>query len=180
MVRKSGSGLFATAAGQAPAAATRTGAGSRSSGSGAATQPAYLPVPSSTDRHSRDLVLPSSPGMGLAGLFETPLAPRARASGGGGRGFVVDDTPIRSRLLFPVSGNNNGGGNNTNRAKGSGSGSEFGVETGIGKENGRADDGLGVEGAGSVKEDYGEDERRGEEVSIYQRLGWDMTDFDDI
>ncbi|KAL2020893.1 hypothetical protein VTK56DRAFT_7884 [Thermocarpiscus australiensis] len=84
--------------------------------------------------------LPSSPG--LAGLFETPIAPRSAKD----RLIVVDDTPIRSRLPF-------GGGDAANRSA---------------RPNELGKGGTGLENGGLM------------EMSIYQRLGWDTTDLDDI
>lgn len=126
--------------------------------------------------------LPSSPG--LAALFETPVAPRSSSSaaaaasslakrdslaaagaGAGDADGIVDGTPIRSRVLFPASGN--GGGNRAGKER------EKGV-VGLG-EIGDEENGSGL-GSGLL----GLGVKR-EEMSIYKRLGWDDEDeLDDI
>ncbi|GAB1311105.1 DNA replication regulator Sld3 C-terminal domain-containing protein [Madurella fahalii] len=117
------------------------------------SQPQYLSVPAGRFSSSEgwDGDIPSSPG--LAGLFETPIAPRSRSGVGTGRlGLgVLDDTPIKGRLFVGGAGGGGGRGGFSDKMK----------------ESGRTD---GEEEERSVKE----------EVNIYQRLGWDTTDLDDI
>ncbi|KAL2171860.1 hypothetical protein VTG60DRAFT_1247 [Thermothelomyces hinnuleus] len=119
------------------------------------TRSRHLPAPTG------GFDIPSSPNLGA--LFETPVAPRS----GKERSNVVDDTPIRSRLPLGVAGD---GGNRAADAAGAkewGSGEKTGVAR---SEGGGSDDG-GSEGS-AVKENGG--------LSIYQRLGWETTDLDDI
>lgn len=125
----------------------------------------YLSVP---PRRADVEMLPSSPG--LDALFETPVAPRGGGVGGRReRADLVDDTPIRSRLPLGVAAGdagNRGGGMGKGKGKGAGASlSSDGVREGDVVENGS---GNGSEGGG------------GDEGSIYQRLGWDTTDLDDI
>ncbi|KAL2178715.1 DNA replication regulator SLD3-domain-containing protein [Thermothelomyces heterothallicus CBS 202.75] len=119
------------------------------------TRSRHLPAPTG------GFDIPSSPNLGA--LFETPVAPRS----GKERSNVVDDTPIRSRLPLGVAGD---GGNRAADAAGVkdwGSREKKGVAR---SEGGGSDDG-GSEGS-AVKENGG--------LSIYQRLGWETTDLDDI
>ncbi|KAL2146683.1 hypothetical protein VTI28DRAFT_2833 [Corynascus sepedonium] len=97
--------------------------------------------------------VPSSPGIGT--LFETPIAPRA----GKERLNVVDDTPIKSRLPLGVAGDGE------NRAAGALEAKEKATAR---RENGGSDsvDSSAAKENGSV--------------SIYQQLGWEATDLDDI
>ncbi|KAL2260427.1 hypothetical protein VTK26DRAFT_5568 [Humicola hyalothermophila] len=178
--------------------ATATAATARASrvegvgGGGGGSRPLSVPCQGGGDDN---LLVPSSPGLaGLAGLFETPLAPRAKSLAAGA-GFVVEESPIPSRLLFPVSGNNGGGGSGSNnssggKAKGSGRGSGrgSGIDSGLrsGKENGGralvSDEENGAEVMKKTEQQPSREhgQERAQEISIYQRLGWDLTDFDDI
>jgi DNA replication regulator SLD3 len=127
----------------------------------------YLPVPT-----AGRFDIPSSPGLGM--LFETPIAPRAMKE----RLNVVDDTPIKSRLPLGVAGD----GGNRNRS-GSGMGMGMGAVRvkvkGMGvvrvRET-RSDD----SGRGGNENGNGNGNGSGNGVSIYQQLGWDTTDLDDI
>ena len=124
----------------------------------------YLSVP---PRRTDAEMLPSSPG--LDALFETPVAPRG--GGGGGRrerADLVDDTPIRSRLPLGVAAGDAGNWGGMVKGKGKGTGASLssdGVREGDVVEN---ESGSGSGGSG------------GDGASIYQRLGWDTTDLDDI
>ncbi|KAK4154615.1 DNA replication regulator SLD3-domain-containing protein [Chaetomidium leptoderma] len=125
----------------------------------------HLPVPAAGRFGADDL--PSSPGLGI--LFETPVAPRSARE----RFNVVDDTPIRSRLPLGVAGD----GGNRSVAGGGGGGAVKKVvggvkETRLGSER---SGGGGSDGAGGLEENGG-----GLDMDIYQRLGWDTTDLDDI
>ncbi len=111
--------------------------------------------------------LPSSPG--LDALFETPVAPRGGGVGGRReRADFVDDTPIRSRLPLGVAAGDAGNWGGMVKGKGKGTGASLssdGVREGDVVEN---ESGSGSGGSG------------GDGASIYQRLGWDTTDLDDI
>lgn len=109
--------------------------------------------------------IPSSPGLGT--LFETPVMSRSARA----RMDVVDDTPIKSRLPLGVAGD--GGNRVGGGGKLGGAGKVFG---GSGGSDGSGDAGAEENGGGSGS-------ARGENpgvASIYQRLGWDTTDLDDI
>lgn len=97
--------------------------------------------------------VPSSPGIGT--LFETPIAPRA----GKERLNVVDDTPIKSRLPLGVAGDG------VNRAAGALEAKE--------KATARRENGGSDSADSSAAKENGS-------VSIYQQLGWEATDLDDI
>lgn len=139
----------------------------------------YLHVPASR------FDIPSSPGLGV--LFETPIAATRLNN-------VVDDTPIKSRLPLGVAGDggNRAGGVGPVRVrvkeKGMGVvrvrervvGTGMGMKMGSGVEelsggSGGSEDGVG--GGGGMKENGN---GNGSGVSIYQQLGWDTTDLDDI
>ncbi|KAK4242368.1 DNA replication regulator SLD3-domain-containing protein [Achaetomium macrosporum] len=128
----------------------------------------YLSVSAAAGRFSSGVDVPSSPP-DFRGLFETPI-PAARTGQNRSAMAMVDDTPIKSRLPLAVAqdGANRASSysysNLSNNAKvkeadkrdgGGGAGSDDGEGGG---ENGNGDDGM----------------------SIYQRLGWETTDFDDI
>jgi DNA replication regulator SLD3 len=115
-------------------------------------------------------------------LFETPIAPRAAKE----RLNVVDDTPIKSRLPLGVAGD---GGNRNRFGGGVGMGMGMGAvrvkEKGMGvvrvKEKGMGV--VRVRETGSDDSGRGGNENgngSGNGVSIYQQLGWDTTDLDDI
>jgi DNA replication regulator SLD3 len=117
-----------------------------------------LPAPAADRFGAGDI--PSSPGLGT--LFETPVMSRSAR----GRMDVVDDTPIKSRLPLGVAGD---GGNRAGGSKASGMEKVFGGSAGS--------DGTGDAGA---KENGDRGGGNPSVASIYQRLGWDTTDLDDI
>lgn len=119
-----------------------------------------LPVPAADRFGAGDI--PSSPGLGT--LFETPVMSRSAR----GRMDVVDDTPIKSRLPLGVVGD---GGNRARGDKGGAVAKVFGDSGGS--------DGAGDAGA-TENGDGGGSGGKPSVASIYQRLGWDTTDLDDI
>ncbi|KAK3301118.1 DNA replication regulator SLD3-domain-containing protein [Chaetomium fimeti] len=119
----------------------------------------HLPVPAGRSGVGE---VPSSPGLGT--LFETPVMPRSARGGL----EVVDDTPIKSRLPLGLAGD--GG----NRVGGSRTG-----EVGKGFGDSGGSDGAAADAAGA-KENGDGGGATGSVASIYQRLGWDTTDLDDI
>jgi DNA replication regulator SLD3 len=105
--------------------------------------------------------MPTSPGLGT--LFETPVAPRSARE----RLNVVDDTPIRSRLPLGLAGD----GWNRSGA----------VTNAKGKEKERFVSGGGSSSSdGAVENGGAKGGENGGGMSIYQQLGWDTTDLDDI
>ncbi|KAK3310398.1 DNA replication regulator SLD3-domain-containing protein [Chaetomium strumarium] len=137
----------------------------------------HLSVPDPVDRFFGDADVPSSPP-DLRGLFETPV-PAAR-SGQNRAAMLVDDTPIKSRLPLALA---HDGGNRSSAH--SYSNSINAIQNNKVKET--VD--RGVEGGGSGSgsgtgsdDGDGRGENRNEQdgMSIYQRLGWETTDLDDI
>ncbi|KAL2158520.1 hypothetical protein VTH06DRAFT_4287 [Thermothelomyces fergusii] len=110
--------------------------------------------------------IPSSPRLGA--LFETPVAPRAAKERGAA---VVDDTPIRPRLPLGAAAD---GGNNSHRAADAGGVRGWAFASGERKTQGAARSGGGGSDGSAAKENGGLG------LSIYQRLGWEATDLDDI
>ncbi|KAL2132637.1 hypothetical protein VTI74DRAFT_3576 [Chaetomium olivicolor] len=131
----------------------------------------HLAVPKAGLAATEDV--PSSPGLGA--FFETPLAPR---SSKGRADLVVDDTPIRMKPRLPLGlavdgGNRVSGYDELGKAMKGKTGMEMcgGSDGSDGSETGAKENGKGF-GSGSVGGGGG--------LSIYQRLGWDTTDLDDI
>jgi len=122
----------------------------------------------------RDNIPPSSPAGGMFGsLFETPVAAKSRGSALG----VVQDTPVKgggsaSRLLFPSASTSSG----VSGKRGASGGLGLGDGNAIAK---RAEEKSSSSSQPVVNKEK-ENEGEGKGLSIYQRLGWDPTDLDDI
>jgi len=111
----------------------------------------------------------------LGTLFETPIAPRSASNR---RDVVVDDTPIKSRLPLGMAAD---GGNRVGAVK---------VKEKVGVFRGDGSDSAGSGGVNENGNGYGNGTGTGklhgtgssgaDGLSIYQRLGWDTTDLDDI
>ncbi|KAH6619819.1 DNA replication regulator SLD3-domain-containing protein [Chaetomium sp. MPI-SDFR-AT-0129] len=113
--------------------------------------------------------IPSSPGLGA--LFETPLAPRS----GKDRLSMVDDSPIRPRLPLGAMGD---GGNRAVRVKTKGT-TEKVVAASVTQPIGGSDGAESATGATENKSDTTTMTTK-TSVNIYQQLGWETTDLDDI
>ncbi|KAK4101685.1 hypothetical protein N658DRAFT_566671 [Parathielavia hyrcaniae] len=139
-----------------------------------------LPVPPPARRRGggADMMMPTSPGLGT--LFETPVAPRCCSVGGRSNVVVVDDTPIRSRLPLGVAGD---GGNRVRAGMVAMKRAKEDDRKKVEEEEGGGEEGEHGRGERGSSSDGGVEkggENGGDGVSIYQRLGWDTTDLDDI